>query len=126
MSIFKSSVRNRFSPAVLAAIGVIGAGLIAGLAGIGAAHSHAAEPTRGLLMGELVGRDARVVIYGTEQGSRFDIHSLGGGIVAAGLTAEQVAGLLPGQDPRGAMAQEPMQCGPLMMVEPDLSRAGIE
>jgi len=93
-----------------------------------AANAATGQPagTPGLRMGELVGRDARVVIVGTRGGTRFDVHSLRGGIVAAGLTADQVAALLPGQDPRAAMAQEPMASGPLMLADPDLLRRGIE
>lgn len=62
--------------------------------------------TAGLPMGELVGRDARVAVFATRAGTRFDIRALDGTTVAAGLTADQVAALLPGQDPRGVFAQE--------------------
>lgn len=116
----------RSGSAFLAVAAVVAVGV--GKAGRGLARSQAAAPreTAGLRMGELVGRDARVVILGTDQGMRFDIHSLGGGIVAAGLTAEQVAALLPGQDPRAALAQEPTVCGPLMLADPDRFRTGNE
>ncbi len=106
------------------AIAAVGAVVkLAGYETVGAAEARP-TPTAGLPMGDLVGRDARVQIIGTVDGTRFDVHSLGGGIVAAGLTADEVAALLPGQDPRNATAQEPTACGPLMLAEPD--RRGIE
>ena len=123
-------------PAFLTSPMIVAAAAIVALAGTArlldrspaTAKAATARPntTAGLRMGELVGRDARVVIVGTADGTRFDIHGLDGGIVAAGLTADEVAALLPGQDPRNATAQEPMASGPLMLADPDLSRRGIE
>jgi hypothetical protein len=107
--------------AVLALVGAAGAARLAGPAAAGAAQPVV---TRGLYMGELVGPQARVAIIGTEDGTRFDVRAANGQTVAAGLTADQVAALLPGQDPRGAMAEEPMKCGPLMLAEP--TSRGIE
>src|SRR5262245_10838692 len=114
------------NPVIVAAAGIVALGGVAKLVDRGTAQAAAVQPvaTAGLYMGELVGRDARVVIIGTEHGTRFDIRTSEGGIIAAGLTADQVAALLPGQDPRGAMAQEAEHCGRLMLAEPD--RHGIE
>lgn len=63
----------------------------------------AGEPRR-LSMGMLVGREARVGIFATPGGVRYDIRTPEGQLVASGLTAAEVARHLPGQDPRGAWA----------------------
>lgn len=118
----------RTSPIIVAAAAIVAVGAFAKFVGRETASAAQARPspTPGLPMGELVGRDARVAIIGTDQGMRFDVHSLGGRIVAAGLTADEVAALLPGQDPRSALAQEPTVCGPLMLADPHLLGRGIE
>jgi len=77
----------------------------------------AASGTPGLLVAELVGRDARVAVFATDAGTRFDIRALNGQTVAAGLTAEQVAALLPGQDPRGVLVQDDAPTS-LMLANP--------
>ena len=119
-------VRVVRSPFMVAAVAIVSLAGMVRIAGSGPSRASAAtaQPaaTPGLRMGELVGRDARVTIIATGDGTRFDVRNLDGGIVAAGLTAEEVAALLPGQDPRNATAQESGRA--LMLAEPD--RHGIE
>src|SRR5437773_2585295 len=93
------------SPIVVAAVAVVALGAIVQMVRSGPARAAAAS-TPGLFMGELVGRDARVQIIGTDHGTLYDVRSPDGRIVAAGLTADEVAALLPGQDPRAVLAQE--------------------
>jgi hypothetical protein len=72
---------------------------------------------RGLPLGSLVGRDAKVVVLSTPAGTRYDVLSLDGTLIASGLTASEVAAQVPGQDPRGAWADQPA-CGALMLADP--------
>lgn len=101
-----------------AAIAAVGAALavVVGPSAAGAAQPAA---TRGLYLGELVGRDAKVAIVGSADGARYDIRAMDGTIIAAGLTAAQVASLLPGQDPRGVAGQDRPISGPLMLADPE-------
>ena len=96
---------------VLAAAAIASITAAAKLAQLTPAQAAAnVAPSAGLRMGELVGRDARVAIIGTDHGMVF--------------SADEVAALLPGQDPRAALAQKSDEGTALMLAEPD--RRGVE
>jgi hypothetical protein len=92
--------------------------LIAATAGLAGCAIPDGSPIadRGLPLGSLVGRDAKVVVLSTPGGTRYDVLSLDGTLIASGLTASEVAAQVPGQDPRGAWADQPA-CGALMLVD---------
>lgn len=98
---------------------IVAAAAGAQFAGLGPRGASAQE---GLLVGTLVGRDAKVAVYSTAAGTRYEIRGLDGTLLAADLTAADVAQLLPGQDPRGVFAEEPAKTGPLMLAEPRFER----
>src|SRR5678816_3150594 len=99
----------------------VAAGLIAAaavMAQLGGLAPRGVRAQDGLLVGTLEGREARVAVYATADGTRYEIRGLDGTLVAANLTAADVGQLLPGQDPRGVFAEETAKTGPLMLAEP--------
>jgi hypothetical protein len=108
---------TRSTPIALAALGIVAAGVCARLAGFTPAGAPAAQESAGVPMGTLVGRDFKVTILATDAGTRYDVRTPAGVLVASGLTDVELAQLFPGQDPRG-FAAEPTACGPLMLAEP--------
>ncbi len=110
------------------AAAIAAAGFAASIAGPRPARADAAMPALriGLPLGELVGRDARVTVLATPAGTRYDIRTLDGALVAGNLTAAEVGALLPGQDPRGVFAVDEPAGIPLMLADPDALRRGLE
>src|SRR5262245_38703242 len=91
---------TRTTPFALAALGIAAAGICTRLAGITPPAAPAAQQSHGVAMGTLVGRDFKVTILATNGGTRYDVRTPEGLLVAAGLTAVELAQLFPGQDPR--------------------------
>jgi hypothetical protein len=87
---------------------------VVGLSQAVAADDH----TPGAHVGTLVGREARVMVFASQDGTRYEVRRHDGSLVGANLTAEQAAWLAPEQDPRGAWADEPASGPALMLAEP--------
>lgn len=90
---------------------VLTAALISKVAGWGLGHAAAAPAAEGTLVTTLVGRDARIGVHATSQGTRYSIVAADGRTIAANLTADEVAQRFPGQDPRNVTT--------LMLADPD-------